>query len=348
MQLYNIRPNTKVEVIMIDILKHLKNLHKLCKLIMSTRREKFQSVTSSNFENKINEYVNVFKYARADLFSKVAPSCNGLTDHEFWVIILNKIVQSRVYILENCKSIIHNERLLNPDIPTTSTFKCEQDLLTKFGIYPLRFIYKRSDFIIHSDWFIKNKNIRERFTIDLFNFVLDNKMFTALNYDDNKEPKNIDLYEKSDYLRTTEYDNSNIYLFQTVPEFVDAIFTVMNAEHSDKIGHLQLEKVHIIQYLNDQFTIIKKYEKAALIGNKKKPHEADVGSKKMFQAYVELRSFGIVFAEHIEKTYTSTNQYTASMNRSKLHFNRPTTINHEAMVNAIDELSDDTTDDTPV
>ena len=123
-KLYNIRLNTKVEVIMIDILNHLQNLHKLCKQIISTRLETFRGVSSSNIGNKINEYVNVFKYARADLFSKVAQSCNGLTDHEFWVIILNKIVQSRVYILENCKSIIHNERLLNPDIPTTSTFKC--------------------------------------------------------------------------------------------------------------------------------------------------------------------------------------------------------------------------------
>jgi hypothetical protein len=151
--------------------------------------------------------------------------------------------------------------LLNPDTPTTSIFKCEQDLVNKFALYPLRFIYKRSDFIIHSDWFIKDENIRERFTIDLFNFVLDNKMFTALNYDDNKHPTNLELYEKSNYLITTEYDNSNIFMFRTVTEFVDTIFTVMNTEHSDKIEHLHLDRSLILQHLNEQFTIIKKNEK---------------------------------------------------------------------------------------
>ena len=66
--------------------------------------------------------------------------------------------------------------------------------------------------------------------------------------------------------------------------------------------------------------LIKKNEKSTY---NKRVREADIGSKKMFQAYVELRSFGLVFDDHVESKHTIPNQYTATSRQGHVIFTMP-------------------------
>ena len=101
---------------MITILNHLKNLKKLCTNIIQTREILYTSGTAkaqqTHFETKIPEYEDVFKYNRNDLFSKVFSFCNNLTEEEFWVIILRKILDTNITdnetILHSFKDLTKN------------------------------------------------------------------------------------------------------------------------------------------------------------------------------------------------------------------------------------------------